>query len=401
MPGNPNPNDVPVLFFSRNIGLNAGQEVPIDAGGRMTGKAGPFSIGLLDIRTGDSKTAGVEPTNFGVVRVKRDILRRSAVGVLFTDRSISSAGTGESRAYGVDGVFSFYQNLNFSTYFARTDNPGGSGRDTSYRTQLDYNADRYGLQIERLAADERFNPEVGFMRRSAFTRNSSYFRFSPRPKAIKGIRKFTYDVSYDYITDPDGTLQSRQAQGAFRTELSSGDSFFIEGASVFESLEQPFAISSNVTIPVGGYGYPELHLQYGFGSQRKISGVMTLERGRFYNGTRTGLTTGRGRFEITSQIAIEPNVTINWIDLPEGKFTQALLTSRLSYTLTPRMSASALIQYSSSTTSVNTNVRFRWEYQPGSDLFLVYSDNRDTTGTGFPALRNRGIVLKLTRLFRM
>jgi hypothetical protein len=59
------------------------------------------------------------------------------------------------------------------------------------------------------------------------------------------------------------------------------------------------------------------------------------------------------------------------------------------------------MQYSSSTKSVNTNVRFRWEYQPGSDLFVVYSDNRDTTGTGFPALRNRGIVVKFTRLFRM
>src|SRR5205085_3166668 len=51
--GNPIPADVPVMFFSRRIGLVDGTEVPIDVGGRMTGKTGPYSIGLIDIRTAD------------------------------------------------------------------------------------------------------------------------------------------------------------------------------------------------------------------------------------------------------------------------------------------------------------------------------------------------------------
>ena len=58
------------------------------------------------------------------MRIKRDILRRSAVGVLFTDRSISSNRAGRAQSFGADGVFSFYQNLNFNTYIAKTD-PGG------------------------------------------------------------------------------------------------------------------------------------------------------------------------------------------------------------------------------------------------------------------------------------
>jgi hypothetical protein len=401
LPTNPNPDDVPLLFFSRRIGLSSAGEVPIDVGGRVTGKAGPYSIGLLDIRSGDSQSAGVAATNFGVVRVRRDILKRSFIGVIATDRSLSSFGTGHSRAYGVDGVFSFYQNLNINTYFAKTDNPGASGRDVSYRAQLDYNADRYGLQLERLAAYDRFDPDVGFMRRRDFIRNSTFLRFSPRPRSLAAVRKFSAELSYDYITDSHGRAQSKHAKGTFRTELANGDMFYVEGMTLFERIDQPFDVDGRATIAPGSYNFPELHAQYYFGPQRKVSGFITIERGEFYDGTRTGIRAERGRLEITPQVLIEPGVTVNRIDLPGGRFTQTLLTTRTNYTLTPRVSTSALIQYNSGSRSVNTNVRFRWEYQPGSDLFVVYSDSRDTAAGGFPALRNRGVVVKFTRLFRM
>jgi hypothetical protein len=103
---------------------------------------------------------------------------------------------------------------------------------------------------------------------------------------------------------------------------------------------------------------------------------------------------------MTSQFSIEPRVTLDWIDLPVGRFTTRLVGSRVSFTMTTRMALSALVQYNSSNAALSTNARFRWEYQPGSDLFVVYSDGRDTIGTGFPRLQNRSFVVKMTRLFR-
>jgi hypothetical protein len=58
------------------------------------------------------------------------------------------------------------------------------------------------------------------------------------------------------------------------------------------------------------------------------------------------------------------------------------------------------MQYQSRTDSMSTNARFRWEYQPGSEVFVVYSDGRNTLGPGFPDLDNRSVVVKLTKLFR-
>ena len=189
--GNPQQADVPVMFFSRRIGLVDGKQVPIDVGGRITGKSGPYSIGLIDIRTSAVSERNLAATNFGVVRVKRDILRRSAVGVLYTDRSSTLLGPGHASTVGVDGVFSFFQNLNFNTYLAASDNPNVSDHNLSYRAQMDYAGDRYGAQLERLTLDTNFNPEVGFVRRPDMRKSFALARFSPRSRRYKSDRKST------------------------------------------------------------------------------------------------------------------------------------------------------------------------------------------------------------------
>ncbi len=76
------------------------------------------------------------------------------------------------------------------------------------------------------------------------------------------------------------------------------------------------------------------------------------------------------------------------------------MRARVNYTLSPRMFVSGLVQYNSDSHSMNLNARFRWEYEPGSDFYLVYSDGRDTRFGGFPSLLNRGLVVKFTKLMR-
>ena len=126
-------NGAPTIFYSRRIGLEEGVVVPIYGGARMTGKAGAFDVGALSIQTEDSLDAGTESTNVTVLRLKRDILRRSSIGGIFTNRSVSLVGPGSSQTYGVDGTFSFYDHFDFVTYFARTKTPGHTDRDTSYQ----------------------------------------------------------------------------------------------------------------------------------------------------------------------------------------------------------------------------------------------------------------------------
>src|SRR5262249_12978565 len=159
--------DAPLLFYSRRIGLNNGRAIPIDAGGRLTGRAGRFTLGVLDIHSGDDATSLTPATNFSVLRVKRDILRRSSIGAIYTGRTTSQFVPGRNDAYGVDAVFGFFANLTMSAYWAQTQTARGVNRDNaSYDGRLDYTGDRYGLSLEQLGVGARFDPEVGFARRT-------------------------------------------------------------------------------------------------------------------------------------------------------------------------------------------------------------------------------------------
>jgi hypothetical protein len=389
--------NTPILFFTRRIGLDAGQPVPIRAGARLTGRIGRTSIGVLDIGTDDKP--GSLATNFFVTRIKRDILRRSSIGLIATRRTPSLGGPGSNEAYGVDASLAFFTSLQINSYYARTVTPGLDGDAASYRGHIRYNADRYGFELDRTKIGEAFRPEVGFVRRPDVTRTYSLARFSPRPKSMLGVRKFGMEVSYERFVNSDGRLESRLVQPALRVDFQSSDTMVINYNANYEFLEGPFRIASGVTVPMGGYGFNDVQASYTIGPQRTVNGTLSVGRGEFYAGTRSGIGYA-GRVNLSSQLTLEPRVSVDWVSLPQGDFTTRLAGARVNYTITPRMFASALVQYNSSLNSVETNARFRWEYQPGSDVFVVYTDGRGTLNSRLAELMNRGFAVKFTRLFR-
>ena len=390
----------PYLFYSRRVGLNSGRVVPIDVGGRLTGKVGGFSLGVLNVHT-RAETASESPaTAFTVVRVKRDILGRSSIGAMLTNRSHAVAAPGSNQAYGVDGLFSFFQDLNLGGYYARTETPGLENDDASYQGRFSYGGDRYGAQLEYVHVGDNFNPEIGFLRRDNFNRTFGLLRFSPRPRSSRFVRRYLWETSLEYIEDGAGALETRQQTGRFNVEFESGDQFGIDARRETELLEQPFEISQGVAIAAGGYTFSDVQLTYRFGQQRRASGRLSVQSGHFYDGTITAVTYSAARVSLTPQLSVEPTVSVNHVELPAGDFVTRLIRMRADYGVSPRMAASALVQYSSAERALSSNLRFRWEYGPGSELFVVYTDERDTYTRGFPGLKNRTFVVKVNRLLR-
>lgn len=388
----------PYLFYSRRIGLNRNRVVPITAGARLTGKVGPFGLGVMNIQTGEDQVSQTAETNFTVLRVKRDILRRSTIGAMFTNRSVTVDGRGANQAYGLDAAFSFYENVHFGGYYARTATPGFDGDATSYQAKFNYDADRYGAQVDLLKVGDDFNPEVGFVRRDDFRRSFVELRFSPRPRSMPRVRKFTWEARLDYIESVAGVLESREQGGRFDVEFENSDRFQVELRRNFEFLDRPFEVSRGVVIPVGRYHFADAEVGYNFGQHRRVSGNVSVSRGRFYDGDITSFNYGGGRVTVTQRFSLEPSFSINWVDLPHGSFVSRVLRSRVDYGFSPRMFASALLQYNHGDRTFSTNVRYRWEYRPGSELFVVWTDEQDTRPRF--ALRSRAFVVKVTRLFR-
>ncbi len=167
-----------------------------------------------------------------------------------------------------------------------------------------------------------------------------------------------------------------------------------------EFLPRVFPISPGVDLPVASYRYNTTRVGYSLGQRRRVSAQMALEHGSFYSGEKTTLSVIRGRVNLSSRLSVEPTYALNRVALAEGAFTSHLAGTRVTYTVTPLMFASALVQYRSDGRLAATNARLRWEYPPGSELFIVYNEERHTLGRGFPALVNRAVTFKMNRLFR-
>lgn len=395
------PGDVPVMFFSRQVGLLKGQEVPVIGGGRVNGRLGRYSIGALNIETGDKASIGAKSTNFSTLRIKRDILRRSNVGLIATHRSVGINGTGSNSLVGADGNFFLLTNLTANAFYARTDTPGLEGGTASYRGTFEYAGDRYGFQMEHLLVGEHFDPQVGYVRRTDFRRSFAEARFTPRPKRRNRVRKYTFLGSMDYVTDAKVTaVQNKELRGYFQTEFQNSDQTSAEYTHTYELIPRAFTISPGVVVPVGGYEADNLRVTYSLGQQRPVSGRMAFGHGSLYDGTRTEASYS-GRLALRPQVAVEPSLSLNWVSLPFGDFSARLLTTRFIVTPTPRLILSGLVQYNISGHSTTASARLRWEYHPGSELFLVYSDGRNLLETQSPTgLLNRSLALKVTRLLR-
>ncbi len=398
----------PTLFYSRQIGLQDGEPIPILAGGRITGKIGSFDLGALSIQTDDHPDVGAESTNFTVLRLRRDVLARSSVGVLFENRSTSIQGTGGSnQAYGVDASFAFFDNVSFLTYYAKTRTEGLNGNDESYRSSFNYAADKWGASIDHLMVGDDFNPEIGFVRRKDFRQTSASGRFSPRPESISWIRRLSFQGNLQYLENERiGFLESRNWGGSFQIEFENGDGFSIDSRDSYENLVEDTNISG-ATIPLGRYSFRDVQASYIFGPQRRISGSVSVRNGSFYSGEITSVGFSRGRIEVLPQLSVEPSIEFNWISFPdqptfEGEFNQHVARVRVSYSLSPRTFVSALVQYNAGSDTFSNNFRLRWEWAPGSELFIVYTEERITDVLDrWSELSNRGLVIKVNRLFRI
>ncbi|MCY3745246.1 MAG: DUF5916 domain-containing protein [Acidobacteria bacterium] len=398
--GGQGPSDAPIPFFSRSIGISRGSAVPILGGARLHGRAGAYQMGLMNIQTGTVPGLDVESTNFSAFRMKRDIFSRSNIGVIATHRNISADGSGANSLYGVDGNFAPTENIRINSFYMATSEAGveTGHQAASYMGQFRYDTDLIDVSAERLYLGEDFSPGMGFVRRRDFTKNGGSLTFAPRPRGIDRIRQFEFKLDANQYDRPDGEMETREYNFEGRAIFESSDRLVVTHSVTEEHLLEGFDLSSDVAVPAGNYRFARSGVRFWLGTHRAVSGYVRYEFGDFFGGTRREVSYW-GRAEVNQRFSMEPNISLNWIDVPGGEVQAQVSRLRATYTVSPRSFVGALVQYNSAAQLMSANVRFRWEYSPGSDLFVVFSTNRDGDD-GLSGLTDRALVVKFTRLFR-
>ena len=385
--------------FSKRVGVASQQiPVPITAGTRLTGKVQGFTLGLMNVQTGAVASENVPQSNYGVYRIKREILGRSSVGGYFLNREI--AGTSDfNRVYGFDTNFIFKEHFFANALFARSVQPGVNQDNWTSSGGARWQSDFLLAGFEYLLLDPNFRDDLGFIPRTNQRRFSPILEFNPRfARLSKVVRRLHYYSRVDYITDQEYTLQTRRLHNHFDIFLQSGALISVFHHREFERINAPFELRPGVTIPAGGYNMRNFSIGYGLNPARRISGSFRYIPIWGHLGGDVHRLAFSPRIKVSQSLTVAPSYTINKASYPNGKFTDHVVNTGIEYAFNNQLLTSTIIRYNNTDSFFGVQFRLNYIFRPGDDFFLVYNLGR-ATGDARYGQTDQTLATKLTYSF--
>jgi len=401
------------IFFSRRIGIDAesDQQVPIDAGLRLSGKARKYDIGFMNMQT-RKITEVIPANNFTVARLSREFGRRSSVGAIFVNRQSTSSlqdlnKNPYNRTFGVDLNLGLGRYANWANYFASSVTPGKNASSHAAASSFEYDDEHHRLDLAYQEVGRNFNPEVGFVRRYAYRKPTFGYRqtFTPEGQHLRSIFPHFQWNSWYTIAAPGqaGGKESGFEHYHLDTRWQNGSSLGIAWNRNFERLDQPFEIYPGVTIRPGAYHYSEMVANFGSDPSARLFTSGNVAAGGFYGGTIRTLNFSGG-YRIGYRYTFIGNFIRNYIHLPEGNFDTDLAGFRFNLALTPKSYFQSFVQYNSRTRQIGVNARLALLSTSSTGLYVVYNSHVSTVDYLDPheverRTLNRALYIKFNYLF--
>ena len=363
-------------FFSRRIGLVNGREVPLQAGGKLTGQFGSTRAGLIATRTG-SVDSVVGATEMAVLRVRQNVLRESSIGAIAT---LGDPNGGTGWLAGADATFRTSRfrgskNLLVGAWYLGADRPAaGPGDQSAFGFLVDYPNDLVDASVSWKRIGDAFDPPLGFVPRRGVNLISLGADVSPRPERW-GIRQMFFENRLTMALDLDGRWESyRLFVAPINWRFEGGDRIEVNVAPQGERLAEPFEVADGVVVRPGSYRYTRYRLEAELAARRRVGGQLTWWFGNFYGG-RLDQFQVEASWRPSATLAFELNGEHNRGRLPEGGFTTTVVGGRIRYNVSPNVSINSLVQYDTESRTIGSNSRLRWTITPTAELFVIYNHN--------------------------
>jgi Domain of unknown function (DUF5916) len=362
-----------IPFFSRRIGLDAeGNPVHIRYGGKFTGKAGNWNLGILHIRD-DNKW---DNPGYTVGRISRNIGKQSSIGFIGTNGNAFS-NLGNSLA-GLDirlasSQISGNKNLNWNIYGLKSFTDSLSGNDLSFGTEINYPNDFLNFRAGYLQIGENFNAGLGFVPRTNIRNVYGGITLGPRPQN-SAIMQVKSGIRYVFFTDlKEGLLETAQVElNLCELIFLSGDDISFSSQYQFESLPSGFNIFGDFVIPAGSYNFWRHNLTITSARRRNFWAATRIGLGTFYSGTRTDFLIQAG-YKIFVPVYLGAESDRKWVTLPEGSFVTQIYRVNLNFLFSPDLSWYNYVQYENQTALIGWQSRFQWIIKPGKEIYLTFN----------------------------
>ena len=386
------------LFFSRRIGIGGeGQLVPIKGGGRISGKIGQTNVGFLNMVTDEVSDQNIFENNFSVARVNHDFNNsRSSLGMIYVGKNeIGNSNNTYNKVYALDGKLALGKKADITGFFSKSDSPNINSSDHSFKLTANYNWNGWRINAGYTEVGEGFNPEVGFLMRSAFKKPEFLVFKQIRLKDFGSLLEIRPHVAHRSYFDFQDRLVTSWTHidnhwvwpSGF--EIHTGINITSEG--VFDSFK-----ISDVEIPTGEYYHQEFQLYIQSNRNTALNYTNRTVIGGYYGGDRL-LFSNNINYRIGNKFNSTLNLDYTKLSLENGDINAVITGLKLSYSFTPKMYLQSLIQYNNVTNITSVNTRFGMLQTANSGLFVVINFIRDSDW--FDYLNTQSISVKYSYQF--
>lgn len=398
-------------FFSRKIGIQEGEAIPIEMGARITGNiTKTLRVGVMDIQT--KTTDEFSANNYFVASLQQRVFNRSTLKFFAGNRQTNKVVEGDTsdeynRTYG--GEFQYISEDGKFSSSARAhlaETPDKLNKNEYLSLGGSYTSSKFYVGVTGEKVGENYVNDLGFVPRlynydaqNDTTIRIGHYAFNPwagimiRPKEkINLIEVNTWSV-LNYRTS--GEFLERSTSVNLTVSFKNTSEFFVEMLNTDTNVPVPCDILDNdIPLPATRYYFTQFTTRYSTDRRRPLSGDVSFTKGNFYTGTRA-------EFGGSINARIQPwgnfgvSYLQNEIDLgPEfGKASFVLIGPRAEVSFRNNIWLTTFLQYNTQAENFNVNSRLQWRFKPMSDLFIVYTDNYTTSNF---AVKNRGLIVKLT-----
>ena len=405
------------LFYSRRIGLNEGNQVPIYGGARVTGMVGKWDIGFLDLQThavnqGEVNMNALTSENFGILRLRRQVINENSyIGGIITSR-VGTKGS-YNTAYGMDGIFKISENDYFNIKLAQVLDNSAPNKVLSLNpseiflswNRFNQKGLNYNFTYARSGKD--FNPGIGFFARNNYTHYYGGFGYGWIPGEASPLQSHQLGINaITYFDNANNSAQSIQTGIMYDFNFKSGYSGMISVNHVFENVSDTFSFSKKAFVPSGKYGFNEVETHLNSPKSNKFVLGVDAFAGSFYDGTRFTFGT-EPSWNVGSSLQLGLKYQYNILNFKsrDQNFRGGITGFKALLMLNTKLSVSTFIQYNSAEKTVIGNFRFRYNPREGNDFYIVFNEGRSTyrdiENPRLPLYNNRSVLLKYTYTFTL
>ena len=384
-------------FFSRNIGLVQGVPVSLIVGNKLSGQFGGFDIGALSVLTDETPTSAGQVLS--VLRVTHPVLRESKIGFIVTNGN--PTGLTENTVAGVDFQ---YRNSNFlggkvlqaDAYYQRSFD-STKVEDDSAAFALNFPNEPWSGDFLFKQIGANFQPGLGFVNRTDMRQYQGSVAHLTR-YTDRFVHELEFGTEYLFVTNLHDVLESRENAIYARAATTIGDMVTLRLIDRFEYVPVQFPLPRNVPVLPGRYGWNNVAVRLSTFDGRVLSGDVEVTCCNFYDGQSVDARV-RLTYRPSSFFEIAPEYRGTFIDLPTGHVDVHLVALDSVLNFTPDMNLALQVQYDNISENLGVSLRYRWEYQPGNEIFVGVGQSALIVGTDFFA-RTTQFSLRVGRTFR-